>query len=87
MLSFVLGKSLEVVETNKLLFIGMIIPDDIVGEVDTLINREEQPCLADKEAAWEISSQLLHKREAEACKLSFCLFTLLFKNFASQDPK
>lgn len=44
MLSFVLGKSLEVVETNKLLFIRMIIPDDIVGKVDTLINREALSC-------------------------------------------
>lgn len=32
----------------------MIIPRDAVGKGDTLINKEVQPCLADKEAAWEI---------------------------------
>lgn len=52
----------------------MIILDDIVGKVDTLVNREEQPCLADKEAAWEISTTPRHKREREACKLRLLPF-------------
>lgn len=52
-----LRKCLEVVGTNKLLLIRMIIPYDIVGKGDTLIKKEEQPCLADKEAAWEIIRQ------------------------------
>lgn len=59
----------------------MIIPNDIVGIVDTLINREEQPCLADKEAAWEISPQLPHKRETEACKLRLLPFLPCFFKF------
>jgi len=49
----VLRKCLEVAGTNKLLLIRLIIPHDVVGTGDTLINKE-QPCLADKEAAWEI---------------------------------
>lgn len=87
MLSFVLGKGLEVVETNKLLFIRMIIPDDIVDKVDTLIKREEQSRLADKEAAWEISSQLPHKSKTEACKPRLLPFYPAFLNSVSQYPK
>lgn len=78
MLSFVLGKGLQVVETNKLLFIRMIIPDDIVDKVDILINREEKPCLAEKEAAWEINSQLPHKSKREAWKLRLLPFCFPF---------
>lgn len=82
MFPLVLGKGLEVVETNKLLFIRMIIPYDIVDKVDTLIKREEQPSLADKEAAWEISSQLPHKSETEAWKLRLLPFLLGFLKFS-----
>lgn len=56
----------------------MIIPDDIVDKVDILINREEQPCLAEKEAAWEINSQLPHKSKREAWKLRLLPFCFAF---------
>lgn len=35
----------------------MIIPHDIVGKGDDTLINKEQPCLADKEAAWEIIRQ------------------------------
>lgn len=44
-----LGKDLHVVGANKLLLIIMIIPHDIFGKGDILINKEEKSCLADKE--------------------------------------
>lgn len=77
-----LGKCLEVVGTSKLLLIRMIIPHDVVGKGDTLINKEEQPCLADKEAAWEIirHTKKPHqpnpktKTQREACKLRLLPF-------------
>lgn len=88
MLSFVLGKCLEVVGTNKLLLIKIVIPHDIVGKGDTLINKE-QPCLADKEAAWEIIRQKKtpHETQREACKLQLLLFYPASLNSGFQYPK
>lgn len=61
------GKGLHVVGANKLLLIIMIIPHNIFGKGDTLKNKEEKSCLADKEAAWEIIKQQQQKKTPQRC--------------------
>lgn len=48
----------------------------MVGKGDTLLNKEQQPCLADKEAAWEIDKKPYYKTQRASCRLRLLLFAL-----------